>query len=884
MSRNDGPALVNSQVLIQKMFKHTSLSGAAKRKKAAAVAINVKKLPKVTQFFSSATASATTSATSDSISNVPPDSTQMLPLSLPEQIELHASNTAARPAPLQTMQDTIANSDAEGQSGRDVSIGDDNQQTSDVEHLLDSDNAYIQVQQLSSLLTDTSIHSAVQSDPALWIISPDTRHFFAENQPDRNIGDFTKSARTYTDHKTGKIKTRQLTKNLFTRQLANGESVERMYLVYSPSSGSLFCWVCRLYSKKVTLFSEGGFTDWKHGNRNISEHENSISHREALMTLDAMKKSDKCIDQQVLQQFKSQCQYWRDVLKRVVATVQFLAERGLAFRGNDEQFGSQYNGNFLGIIELISMFDPFLSDHIARYGNQGTGSVSYLSKSTCEEFINLMAEEVRSHIRGELANAKYYSVIVDSTPDISKVDQLTIVVRYVLPNGEVTERFVQFQSIHSHEGAALQKSLLTAIETMNLNISDCRGQAYDNASNMTGIYSGLQTRIKSLNKLADFVPCCNHSLNLVGCSAAESCVEAVSFFGFLQTLFVFFSSSTHRWSILKSVVGISLKSLSQTRWSARADACRAVRSKYAEIYKCLTDLRSSSTESSVTRTEAGNLAAKMEKLETALMTVFWDKVMDRVNATNLSLQKVDISLGESYQMYTSLIDVIACIRDGFDAVESEAKLLVVNGADYVTTRKRQRKRQADESSEVEVQFSPRDAYRTKTFFVICDKLLTELRSRQSKYHTLMQRFDVFHQWFDMDDGKLQQAASVLRAAYEQDLKEFGDELIQMKHFFKNNDNVKNPGALLKHLIAFKDTFPNVLIALRIYMTLPSSNASGERSFSCLKRVKNYLRSTLGQDRLDALAILSIESQLGRSINFNALIDKFARIKARKKSF
>ena len=233
------------------MFKHTSRSGAAKRKKAAAVAINVKKLPKVTEFFSSATARST-NATSDSISNVPPDSPQMLPLSLPEQTELHASNIAAL---LQTVQDTIAYNEPEGQeSGRDVSIGDDNQQTSDVEHLFDSNNADIQVQQLSFLHTDTSLHSAVGSDPALWIISPDTRHFFAENQPDRNIGDFTKSPRTYTDRKTGKIKTRLLTKKIFTRQLANGESVERMYLVYSPSSGSLFCWVCHLYSKKVTLF------------------------------------------------------------------------------------------------------------------------------------------------------------------------------------------------------------------------------------------------------------------------------------------------------------------------------------------------------------------------------------------------------------------------------------------------------------------------------------------------------------------------------------------------------------------------------------------------------------------------------------------------------
>jgi hypothetical protein len=81
---------------------------------------------------------------------------------------------------------------------------------------------------------------------------------------------------------------------------------------------------------------------------------------------------------------------------------------------------------------VLSKFDPFLSDHIARYGNKGTGSVSYLSKTTSEEFISLMAVEVRSYIRGEIQQAKYYSVIVDSTPDISKSHQLTLVIRYVL--------------------------------------------------------------------------------------------------------------------------------------------------------------------------------------------------------------------------------------------------------------------------------------------------------------------------------------------------------------------------------------------------------------------------------------------------------------------
>jgi hypothetical protein len=51
------------------------------------------------------------------------------------------------------------------------------------------------------------------------------------------------------------------------------------------------------------------------------------------------------------------------------------------------------------------------------------------------------------------------------------------------------------------------------------------------------------------------------------------------------------------------------------------------------------------------------------------------------------------------------------------------------------------------------------------------------------------------------------------------------------------------------LIYVHDLFPNVIVALRIYLTLPSSNASGERSFSCLKRVKNQLRSTQKQERL-----------------------------------
>ena len=121
------------------------------------------------------------------------------------------------------------------------------------------------------------------------------------------------------------------------------------------------------------------------------------------------------------------------------------------------------------------------------------------------------------------------------------------------------------------------------------------------------------------------------------------------------------------------------------------------------------------------------------------MTVFWDKIMDRFNATNLTLQKVEISLCESQKLYTSLIEFVGSVRNDFDAIESEAKALV-NGADFRKTRTRQRKRHHDESVEGEVQLAQRDTFRTKTFLVICDKLQSELNASGQ---------NIQHSWSDL---------------------------------------------------------------------------------------------------------------------------------------
>ncbi|KAG7171643.1 hypothetical protein Hamer_G014783 [Homarus americanus] len=149
-----------------------------------------------------------------------------------------------------------------------------------------------------------------------------------------------------------------------------------------------------------------------------------------------------------------------------------------------------------------------------------------------------------------------------------------------------------------------------------------RGQSYDNAANMSGIYTGLQARIKAMNPLAYYVPCAGHSLNLVGTSAASSCLGSVSYSRFLQALYNFFSASTYRWDHLKAALpaeGIVVKSLSETHWSARADAVKAVFLHYLEIKSALENIFSDSRQTVATKLEG--LIRQMEAFGTALLTV-----------------------------------------------------------------------------------------------------------------------------------------------------------------------------------------------------------------------------------------------------------------------
>ena len=125
------------------------------------------------------------------------------------------------------------------------------------------------------------------------------------------------------------------------------------------------------------------------------------------------------------------------------------------------------------------------------------------------------------------------------------------------------------------------------------------------------------------------------------------------------------------------------------------------------------------------------------------------------------------------------------------------------------------------------------------------------------------------------------------SVYKDDIdgEELCSEILLLKDIHDANIKDKNikPLTLLNKLVKLKlaALFPNVSIALRIFLTLPVTVASGERSFSKMAQVKNKFRNRTKQDRLVSLSMLAIEYKMARTINFESIIDTFAHSKARK---
>jgi hypothetical protein len=201
---------------------------------------------------------------------------------------------------------------------------------------------------------------------------------------------------------------------------------------------------------------------------------------------------------------------------------------------------------------------------------------------------------------------------------------------------------------------------------------------------------------------------------------------------------------------------------------------------------------------------------------------------------------------------------------------------------FRTQCKIKRKRQFDETPDDPsiASQSVEDSIRINNFLPVVDQAITSLTTRFEQYKGYEKIFCFLftsHKLCSLDDQSLLSSCTQLETALKSgqnsdiDGSELLVELKFLQELISNKD--MGPHDIMK-FVKRMGCFPNAYIAYRIWLTIPVTVASAERSFSKLKLLKSYMRSTMTQERLNGLATIVLENDVIEKIKYEDIIEYF----------
>ena len=101
----------------------------------------------------------------------------------------------------------------------------------------------------------------------------------------------------------------------------------------------------------------------------MPEHENSSDYQRAFKEwkmLEMTLNKGKTLDNKLQEQTREERQVWRQLLRRLLDVVKFQMKQNLPFRNQREDTYSSNKGNFIGLVELMSQYDPVLGKHYLK--------------------------------------------------------------------------------------------------------------------------------------------------------------------------------------------------------------------------------------------------------------------------------------------------------------------------------------------------------------------------------------------------------------------------------------------------------------------------------------------------------------------------------------
>ena len=186
--------------------------------------------------------------------------------------------------------------------------------------------------------------------------------------------------------------------------------------------------------------------------------------------------------------------------------------------------------------------------------------------------------------------------------------------------------------------------------------------------------------------------------------------------------------------------------------------------------------------------------------------------------------------------------------------------------EFSKTRQRKVKRHFDELCEDERLQDPESLFKVNIFYRVLDIIINQLKSRFLPMNEIVSNFSVLQPSTlrILNDTDLLKKALEFVDKYKEDISDsFAREILSFRSTFRNEIEKSSCIRDLADLLIIKNhfmlcSFPEVCTALMLFLTIPVTTASAERSFSKLKLIKTYLRNSMGQDRLRNLAFFLLK--------------------------
>ena len=654
----------------------------------------------------------------------------------------------------------------------------------------------------------------------------------------------------------------------FARSIQPAWYSKHPWITVCATSYKILCRVCCSANKQDLItsrpsnvpFVEGGFSNWKKALQRFSSHEKSGMHREAVSKLEAKSRAND-VGSMLSKQYDTEKKNNRAMLLKLLHCIQYLARQGLSFRGHHEVSAS-FEGNLYQLRLLQSIDSPQLASWLKKR--------EYISPAIVNEIITICIHNtVLRQVLVDIRAAKYFSLIADEATDVSHHEQMCIAVRWVDSSYTIHEVALGLVQLPDTKALTLFGVIKDCLLRCSLPITTCIGQAYDGTSNMSGVRNGVQALMKKEVDSCLYVHCFAHSLNLCiqdvvrKCDLLGNCIEfilhLVQLIRFSPKRLNLFESFRSEISLGNdSVLPSSLRPLCPTRWTVRHSAIDSILKNYQALLSALQVIQQGHDEYAA---KARGLLMQLESFDIFFSLKLSYLVFAAAEQFSINLQAKDTTVGEGLKGANLLRSYLSSLRDEEkfstfygNVVKSSEGLT----DDPILPRYRRAPRPLDDGAHPHRFTCPKDRYR-QAYFEVLEQACGEIENRfnQSDLSVISEIESLL---VDAANGQDISAIPDVLTKYNIDLGRLKTQLLMLLDTIssaftgsvsvKRTTNVRTIAEALNQSNIVKGMLSEVDKLVQAYLTFPVTSATAERSFSALRRIKTYLRSSMTAQRLN----------------------------------